>query len=263
MSARSPLEQRLLHDPIPDDDEPGRPWAYSGMALVVLSLFIAYHLTAVLVHTMPASEGSRALQAVLARRAETENYLGAIGITWLWGVFAPEPPTRNVFTRVLVESADGQEWDLGHEILGRRSYPYLFYDRMAKINRQMLRQREYLRIYAGWVCRSWELGHGGEAARTVRLAPVFTQVPAPSAAFARMGYEPRGLDVVEAEKEVFPCASTAHGQLPPRLRARHGLAAPAPGSFRDVPRRSWVARASSQEGERAPGSDPASAPALE
>ena len=259
MPGRSPLEQRLLHDPIADDDAPTQRWAYPAMATLVLSLFIAYHLTAVLAHTLPTGELGRPFRAFLARHASTDSYLGAAGIASSWGVFAPEPPSRNVFTRVLVEDAEGQEWDLGHDILGRRTYPHLIYDRWGKINRQMLIQREYQPIYAGWVCRDWERRHGGAAARAVRLSPVYTQIPPPRAVYANMGYDPRSLDLHEAKQEVYGCASIAHGQTPSRLRARLGLAPLAPGAFRDVPRRSWAA----QPADRAPADVPAPAPSVD
>lgn len=237
----SSLEQRLLHDPISDDDKPGRRWAFPRRTMFVLSVFIAYHLLAVLAHSLPAP-GARPLRAWLARVAETESYLGAAGISWSWGVFVPEPPKRNVFTRVVVVDGGGREWDLGHDILGRRAYPYLLYDRMAKINRQMLRQRHYLLPYAGWVCREWERGHGGEGARAVRLLPIYSRIPPPEAAYPTMGYSPAGLHFEEASPDVFECPAIPHGQLPPRLRARLGL--PARGTaFRDVARPSWAARA--------------------
>ena len=258
MPEASSLEQRLLHDPIPDDDEPGRRWSAPPRTLLVLSVFIAYHLLAVLAHSFPAP-GARPFQAWLGRVAETDSYLGATGISSSWGVFAPDPPQRNVFTRVIVVDAKGQEWDLGHDILGRRAYPYLLYDRMAKINRQMLRQKQYLLPYAGWVCRAWERGHGGEGARAVRLLPIYSRIPAPEVAYRTMGYSPAGLDIVEARPEIFECATIPHGQLPPRLRARLGL--PAQGTvFREVARRGWAARGAPDASEAV---DAAGAPPLE
>ena len=244
------LEQRLLHDPVPDDDAPGERWAYSLGSVVLISVFIAYHLLAVLAQSAPGRE-NRDFRESMNRLARTEGYLGAAGITWSWAVFAPDPPRRNVFTRVVVVDGAGQEWDLGHDIFGRRAYPYLFYDRLAKVNRQMLRQKEYLAIYAGWVCRDWERGHRGEPARTVRLVPTVTTIPRPDQAYVTMGYSPRGLDVKESSPEVYDCATVAQGRLPTALRARVGLPPLTAGAFRDVPRRSWAARATAGEGGRA------------
>lgn len=252
------LDQGLLQDPIPEGKRPDRHQGYPGRATVLVSLFIAFHLVAVLVHSAPPSPALGPLQAFLNRHAHTGDYLRAAGIARSWAVFAPDAPRHNVFIRVLVEGADGQEQDLGHEPFGRRQYPYFFYDRMGKINREMLRKKPYRLSYAGWVCREWERRHAGEPAREVRLVPIRTRVPAPAEAYKSMGYAPRGLEVEEAPAEVFPCASTQHGQLPARLRARYGL--PTQGAaFRDVPRRSWAGRA----GAEARDTEPAEAEAIE
>jgi hypothetical protein len=69
-------------------------------------------------------------------------------------MFAPNPPLLNTFTRVLVEDRTGQVSDLRHDIYGRRRYPYLFHDRMGKVNRRLIEQKkEYETPYAAWVCR--------------------------------------------------------------------------------------------------------------
>ena len=234
------LEERLLRDPLPHATQRGWRASYTFSGAILISLFIAYHLTAVLIHSAPGT-GAVSLQAFLNRHAHTGDYLRAAGIARSWAVFAPDAPRQNTFARVLVEGSDGQEWDLGHEVLGRRRHPYLFYDRMAKINRQMLRRKEYRLSYAGWVCREWERSHGGEPARAVRLVTIRTRVPSPAQAYLTMGYAPRGLEVDEATPEVYPCASTPHGQLPASLRARYGLP-PIAATFREVPRRTWSGR---------------------
>jgi hypothetical protein len=232
------LEDRLLRDPIPPDTAAGRRATYSVTSAVLISVFIAYHLTAVLVHSAPASTVTSPLQTFLNRHAQTGEYLRAAGIARSWAVFSPDAPRQNVFTRVVVDGADGQEWDLGHEPFGRRVYPYLFYDRMGKINREMVRKKPYRLSYAGWVCREWERTHGGQPARAVRLIMIRTRVPSPEQSYASMGYTPRGLQVEEAAPEIYPCASTPHGQLPPSLRARYGLP-PGTTVFQDLPRRTW------------------------
>lgn len=231
------LEQRLLREPLPGAEPPRGRAAFPLLATLLVSLFIAYHLLAVGIHSAPPGGPVPSLQTFFDRHFRTVDYIRAAGIARSWQVFAPDAPRVNAFVRVLVEGTDGEVWDLGHDILGRRQYPYLFYDRIAKINRQMLRRKDYRLTYAGWVCRDWERMHGGEAARAVRLLPVRTRVPPPG----RGGYDPRGLDVEEAAPETFPCESTLHGQLPPSLRARYGLP-PVAATFRDVPARTWWGR---------------------
>jgi hypothetical protein len=78
-----------------------------------------------------------------------------------------------------------------------------------------------------------------------------------------MGYAPLGLEIEEATPEVYPCASTPHGQLPASLRARYGLP-PAAATFRDVPRRTWWLRDERRDaGSADPALDPTERPASE
>lgn len=250
-SAGSPLAGALLHASVATDDRPERRWAYPVVEMAALSLFIAFHLLAVLVLSAPPSDAVRSLQRMLERHAYAGDYLRTAGIARSWSVFAPDPARQNAFTRVFVEAHDGQEWDLGHDALGRRRYPYLFYDRLAKINRQMLRRADYRLSYAGWVCRCWERDHRGQPARAVRLVVTRTLVPTPAQAYVTMGYDPRSLDVEDSPPEIHTCATIPHGQLPPNLRARYELPGPAL-AFRDVARRTWWeqrARASGGPGD--------------
>jgi hypothetical protein len=257
-SAASPVAEVLLHAPVATDDRPERRWAYPKLEMAALSLFLTFHLLAVLVLSVPLSDAVRPLQRMLERHAHAGDYLRTAGIARSWGVFAPEPARQNAFTRVLVEAQDGEEWDLGHDLLGRRRYPYLFYDRLAKINRQMLRRTDYRLSYAAWVCRRWERDQGGQPARAVHLVGIRTRVPTPDQAYVAMGYDPRGLNVEDSPPEIHACATTPHGQLPPDLRARYRLPGP-PLAFRDVARSTWWDQRARASGGPADAGDPARA----
>lgn len=258
-SAGSPLAEALLRAPVVADDRTERRWAYPTAEMAALSLFIAFHLLAVLVLSAPPSDALRPLQRILERHLHAGDYLRTAGIARSWSVFAPDPARQNAFTRVLVEAQDGQEWDLGHDVLGRRHYPYLFYDRLAKINRQMIRRADYRRSYAAWVCRRWEQDHGGQPARAVRLVGIRTRVPSPAQAYVTMGYDPRGLDVEDSPPEIHECATIPHGQLPQNLRARYGLPGPAL-VFRDVARNTWWNQRARGSGGPADAGGPVPAP---
>ena len=60
--------------------------------------------------------------------------------TQSWAMFAPNPHRSNVFMKVMVKDEAGEIWDLKHDIYGKREYPYLWYDRMGKINRRLIDQ---------------------------------------------------------------------------------------------------------------------------
>ncbi len=85
-----------------------------------------------------------------ARDANT--YVGGLGQhararTRTW----PTPTAPNIFMKVMVRDEAGEIWDLKHDIYGKREYPYLWYDRMGKINRRLIDQKGYRRHYAAWV----------------------------------------------------------------------------------------------------------------
>src|SRR6185503_17480914 len=104
--------QTLRHAaPLADEGRAVSGGSRLGMACV--SVFIAYHLLAVLVHNAPTHGLLRDVQARLEAAAYTASYLKAAGTATSWAVFVPEPPQQNVFVRALVVDAAGAELDQG------------------------------------------------------------------------------------------------------------------------------------------------------
>jgi len=200
------LAQSLLTDPWPEDDEPGARWAHPRLDMVVISLFIAYHVSVILVANLPSTGLVSALHWFFTHQLQMTSYLQATGSHQDWGLFAPDPGRTNVFLRVIVEDREGRLLDLGHDIYGRRRYPYLVYDRMGKINRRLVEDESYREVYAGWVCRDWEATHGGVPARAVRLQEIGTRIPRPEHVYDLMGYDPRTLPMIQGQGAVFGCA---------------------------------------------------------
>lgn len=234
--------EALLHEPALED-RPDERWAYTGKAAALVSLFIAYHLLALLQHTTPsvgfAAEWSHGLGDAL----KIPQYMRFTSSVQSWAMFAPNPHRTNAFLQVRVETVEGDEYDLLHDIYGRRDYPYFFYDRLGKINRRLLEQDRYQRPYAAWVCRDWALSHGGVAPRRVKYTKMWTKVPHPSRLYATMGYDPFRLKLHKEDLAGFDCETTPHAQLPNDVRARHGLPPLPDGAFRDVPQQTWWDRA--------------------
>ncbi len=233
------LAQSLLTDPWPEDDEPGARWAHPRLDMVVISLFIAYHVSVILVANLPSTGLVSALHWFFTHQLQMTSYLQATGSHQDWGLFAPDPGRTNVFLRVIVEDREGRLLDLGHDIYGRRRYPYLVYDRMGKINRRLVEDESYREVYAGWVCRDWEATHGGVPARAVRLQEIGTRIPRPEHVYDLMGYDPRTLPIIQGQGAVFGCAEIPHGQLPNSLRARLGLPPAPPDRFRPITATTW------------------------
>jgi hypothetical protein len=207
--------------------------------IALVSLFIAYHLTSLLVYSGATLGFGTSAHAFLRRYLQVDAYMAITGNLTRWEMFAPDPPRANPFVRVVVEDATGQREDLHFDVYGRRQYPYLFFDRLAKINAWVVRKPEMRTVYAAWACREWERTHGGEPARRVRLENFHTDIPAPDVAQAMGGYHPMLLEVHETGSDTFDCATLPHGQLSPVVRARHGLPPAPEGTFRDVAVTTW------------------------
>lgn len=236
------LAHTLLHAPAPEPERPRR-WAYATWAMALVSIFIAYHATVLLVHNLPHGGLSEDLHKWFNHPHEVEilgetyepgfdmrGYMVATGNTQSWAMFAPNPHRANAFMKVMAKDAEGDVYDLHHDIRGRRRYPYLFYDRMGKINRRIIEQKGYRRHYAAWVCREWERTHGGEPAVEIIFVKMWTRIPPPQKLIAeangnpfKMGYDPMELKLYEREVDTIRCRTTRHAQLPNYLRERYGL----------------------------------------
>ncbi|MCH9679850.1 MAG: hypothetical protein K0V04_00325, partial [Deltaproteobacteria bacterium] len=151
------LAQTLLAAPIASDDRPGRRWAYSTWFQLVVSVFVLYHAAILLVHNLPSKGLVKGAQKIFNQEPKlwppkefkfglhANRYWRATGNTQSWAMFAPNPHRSNIFMKVMVKDDAGEVWDLKHDIYGKRTYPYLWYDRMGKINRRIVDQKGYRR----------------------------------------------------------------------------------------------------------------------
>ncbi len=252
------LAQTLLHQPIGTDDRPGRRWAYSLWFQLLVSVFVLYHGVILLVHNLPSKGLAKGIQKMLNEQPKlwppkdfklglhANHYWRATGNTQSWAMFAPNPHRSNIFMKVMVKDQQGEVWDLKHDIYGKRTYPYLWYDRMGKINRRIVDQKGYRRHYAAWVCRQWEKDHEGEPADEIQFVKMWTRIPTPQAVYKRargnifaMGYEPMDLHLHQREEETIRCKTTRHAQLPDYLRERYGLPPGPERHFKSLHMRTW------------------------
>ncbi|MCY1057107.1 hypothetical protein [Nannocystis sp. SCPEA4] len=239
------LADALLRAP-PAEDAADDPWAYRGWTALVVSLFILYHLLALLQHTTPSGGLAERFNRRLAETLRSGAYMRATSSVQSWAMFAPNPHRTNMFLQVRVVTSDGSEWDLLHDIYGRRDYPYFFYDRMGKINRRLLEQERYQSPYAAWVCREWARTHGGEAPVRVNFTKLWTKVPHPSKVISTMGFDPFALKLHKEDLPGFDCATTPHAQMPDAVRARYGFAPLPEGAFIDIEENTWHDRATAK-----------------
>ena len=219
-----------------------------------VSLFIAYHVTILLVYNLPSTGPTRGLHWVFNRYALMRPYLEATGNRQGWEFFGPDPPRASVYMRVLVEDRNGGETDMRHDTHGRQRYPYLRHDYIRKVNNRLSKERDYLPAYAAWVCRVWEQTHAGQPALNVRFVRLSTPTPSPSVARATMGYDPATQRVDETTAGAFACADLPNGQLPPNLRRRFGLPAVPEGTFKKAELHTWWDERERGASRRAPPS---------
>jgi hypothetical protein len=120
-------------------------------------------------------------------------------------------------------------------------FPFLFNDRMRKMNRRIIGGESggggwYRKWYARWQCRDWAMQHDGRVPTRVELVRVSYRIPSPDAT-ARLGwYRPADRIRTHAAERVVhteTCASVVLGQPLPHVAARHGIVS-------TVPHRPWV-----------------------
>lgn len=244
------LERGLLHDPVALDE---RSHAYPWWGIVLVSVFVAYHVAILLVWNTPSSNLGKPIHGLFNEHLKMRRYLNATGNVQTWAMFAPNPHRSNMFMKVLVKDKDEEVWDLFHDIYRRRSYPYLVYDRMGKINRRLIEQQGYRRHYAAWVCREWERTHGGEAPDEVQFVKMWTKIPEPHRVIQAAGwnlgamwYDPSLLPLQQTAEDVVRCNVTRQAQLPDKLRARYGLPTGIT-TYRGLVSRTWADEKAAKE----------------
>jgi hypothetical protein len=231
----------LLHGDFVEHPKSKRTWAYPLVGMVFVSVFIAYHMVVLLTWNTPSKGIGKKFHSTLISKTYGRRYFSATSNTQSWSMFAPNPNRTNVFIRVLVTDADGQEWDMGHDIWQKDRHPYWFYDRMGKINRRIDGKKGYQRVYGAWMCREWAETHGGEIPEKVRFVKRWTRIPHPAKVLAtgRWGYNPWELPDRQKEQETIRCKSVVNGQLSNEHRARHGLPPLEDDGFKPVKIRTW------------------------
>ncbi len=236
-----PLHESLLHAaPAPSEPAPERRWAYSPRVVLLVSALLAYHLAVLLVWNGPGRDLATRFHAEFLEASGGYAYFRATRNDQSWSMFAPNPDRTNNFVKVYVIDERGELWDFGQDIWGQDRYPYVFYDRRGKVNRNIDGKRHYQRIYGAWVCREWARQRGGEAPRAVRFVKRWTKVPEPSAVLERGGWDAWAAPHELFEQETITCRKAAHGTLPNELRARYGLPAVDERAFKPVEIETWA-----------------------
>jgi hypothetical protein len=239
-----PLHESLLRgDAVASGRRPGSPWAYSLWGILVVSVFVLYHASVLLVWNLPGKGLVKNFHSTFLEQTKAKQYFGGTRLNQSWAMFAPNPNRTNNFVHVYVEDFDGGLWDYEQDIWGEDRYPYLWYSRMGKINRRIDNKKHFQRMYGAWVCREWERRNGGQPAKSVAFVRRVTRVPHSQEVLEAGGWDQWQAPFEQTEQETINCKTVQHGQLPNELRIRYGFEPRDEDEekrvFRDISLRSW------------------------
>ena len=247
-AAPAPLHETLLRaGAVASERSPTRRWAYPLWGILLVSCFVFYHASVLLVWNSPGKGLTKDWHKSYLEKVKGYPYFRGTRNSQSWAMFAPNPNRTNSFIRVFVEDQNGQLWDFEQDIWGIDRYPYFFYDRRGKVNRRIDNKKHYQRIYGAWVCREWERRHGGEAAKSVTFIKRYTRVPKPDVVIKKGGWDQWKAPYRQKEQETITCKTVVDGQLSNELRARYGLPEVDEDSLRRPKQRTWWDQ---QEAER-------------
>lgn len=224
--------------------EARRPWAYGPIGRTVVAILTLYHIGAVISTQLPEKYSWSTF-----RGPADETFSTWLGLTQTgqgWGMFAPNPPRRNVFLRVTVTTQSGETYDLNTDVYAcflpdatedvcESVYPlpWVWYSRQRKMNRRIAGSEGgsgawYQKWHARYICRQWQLEHG-ELPAKVDLYKVGYPIPTPEQA-QKKPYDPKqhyNRHGNSTKIHTTECRGAPLGQMPDYMRERHGLG-PAP-----------------------------------
>jgi hypothetical protein len=257
-SAPDSVRESLLRgEPAPTGPRVGSPWAYSPWGILVVSAFVLFHVSVLLIWNSPNVSLTKPFHKAFLTSIKGYEYFGGTHNSQSWEMFAPNPNRTNAFVRVLVVDQQGELWDFEQDIWELDRYPYLWYSRMGKINRRIDGKKHYQRQYGAWVCREWERRNGGVPAKEVVFVRLWTLVPLSEEVIENGGWDQWQAPMKQTEQETISCKSTVHAQLPNELRERYGLPPLEDEEkvFKPVVQKTWWDKQEEEREEPASGED--------
>ncbi|HEY0136696.1 MAG TPA: hypothetical protein VGB85_21585, partial [Nannocystis sp.] len=157
-------------------------------------------------------------------RGPARSFFGAwptvTGTSQSWKMFAPNPPRSNVFMKTVVVTQNGERWNIGNNAYDYRPFPWVWNDRMRKMQRRMVSKgKSYLRNWANFHCREWYLQTGQRAA-SVEIHKLSTRIPSPEQVATKGYYDPTRLKLNDELVETYACPRA--GDILPFMKLRRG-----------------------------------------
>ncbi len=198
----------------------GPALAYTAIGRSFVLLAVVYHATTIALTLWPSypvfTFRSKAKAAI-----HHSDYVRGSATSQSWRMFAPNPPRSNSFMKTVVVEDDGDEWDLKNNAFDYRPNPWIFNDRMRKMQRRMVgKGKWYLRYWSHFQCREWALEHE-EVPEKIVITKLVTRIPGPDKVAEKGPYHPRKLRVREHDVQDHKC--TGDGELPAYMLERRGL----------------------------------------
>jgi hypothetical protein len=205
------------------------PWAYGPLGRVLVGSLVLYHCFGVALWLAPDKDSFSKWHGEATR--PFRFWLETTQTTQGWQMFAPNPPRANVFMKVIVTDLEGTAWDMNTDVYAGKPIPWIWYSRQGKMNRRIgegegLEGSWYQKWHARWFCRQWALEHGGVEPKSVELVKVSYGVPTPEWVAKNGAYD--WMERLRSQGQLkslyrVTCAAEVDGQLPDRIRERHGL----------------------------------------
>ncbi len=265
---------------LPYPPEPHRV-AYGPIGRALVGTMFFWHCAAVGIWLLPDKQSVLPFRE--PARELVKNWLSITQTSQGWAMFAPNPPKRNVFMRAVVTDGQRQSWDLHTDVYAcfmpnatkeicdsTYPIPWIWYSRTRKMNRRVIGSEGgsgawYGRWHARYLCREWERTHNGERANKVELFKVTYPVPEPEEVAKRGPYDPKTQyhqHGSESLQVTVYCETDQEAQLTNEVRARHGLPAVDPQSYRPFQEKKCLAwekkllEAARERGETVSADDP-------
>lgn len=202
-------------------------WAYGPLGRLIMGALAIWQMVAIAASQIP--ERPSLARARVAGGQLVDRWLRVSGTAQKWAMFAPRPPQASTSLHVEVVDGAGRRHDLGRELHTREQLGDVQWwpDRRRKtLLNVMTSRRELVDWYARFVCREWALGHAGEAPRRVEVSMRVAAIPLPWAALPDGDRVERFVARAKVvDLRAVDCGREPHGQLPARVRVRHGIEA--------------------------------------
>lgn len=227
------------------------PWAYGPFGRTIATLVMLYQIAAVASTQIPAKDSWSTFHSPI--NDTFKLWLSTTQTSQGWGMFAPNPPRRNVFMRVLVTDADGEVYDLNSDVYACflpdatpevcdevYPMPWIWYSRRGKMARRIGGSEGgaggwYQKWHARYICREWQREHG-HLPEKVEIYKVSYPIPTPEQVKGKP-YDPKTQYNKRGSTDKLhttECAGSPLGQLSDVVRERYGLD-PAPEGEEFVP----------------------------